>query len=170
MYKFSINSVVMRIEKITTGFIEVPNLITINVYANGCRIKCDGCSNPQLQSFDGGTDMNIKELKNQISKYDTLSKTICWLGGDATFQQEEFIKFNRELKRAGYTIVLFTGRYFESIRDFLVDVDLVIDGPWQGKTISDEGTNQRIFIRRDGLWNNVSYETLKQLTKEKRKC
>ena len=41
---------------------------------------------------------------------------------------------------------LYTGKYFEGIQDLLEDIDLVIDGPWEGIPVKEKGTNQRVFL------------------------
>lgn len=151
----------MRIEKLQTGFIEVPNTITINVYANGCKLRCNGCSNPQLLSFDGGIDYTTDDLIRELRRFNGVSNTVCWLGGDASYQESDFIEFNKKLKSIGYNTVLYTGRFIEDIGHLINDVDIVVDSPWQGVMITEEDTNQRIFIKEELNWKQITYKELK---------
>lgn len=161
----------MRIETIKTGFIEIPNRITINIFANGCKLNCPNCSNPHLQSFDGGVAVDITELLKRLNRHRPLSNIVCWLGGDATFHETDFKEFNKVLKSNGYIIVTYTGRYKEDIEELIDDVDILIDSPWQGKMITEDDTNQRIFIRDDiDSWKQITYKELQKLTKENKIC
>ena len=45
--------------------------------------------------------------------------------------------------------------------DLIGCVDILIDGPWEGKTISEEGTNQTIWIKRNNTYKKISYNELK---------
>jgi hypothetical protein len=40
-------------------------------------------------------------------------------------------------------------------------VDILIDGPWEGKMISEEGTNQNIWVKRNNTYQKISYNELK---------
>src|ERR1035437_10599327 len=137
----------INIHQISTGFIEIPNQVSLNIYAQGCEKKCIGCQNPELQKFEGGTKIFISDIDKILSDY-SLSKWICWLGGDAVYQPDEFMRFNKNFKKRNMNICLYTGKKFEEIKNLVHDVDLVIDGEWNGKSIKDSDTNQTIWIKR----------------------
>ena len=40
------NTLFFNVRQLSTGFIEVPGKITINIYAQGCNKRCIGCHNP----------------------------------------------------------------------------------------------------------------------------
>ncbi len=149
----------MQISRINTGFSELPGQITINIYAQGCKLHCAGCQNPDLISFEGGTTFKIQDLDQELQKYE-LSEWVCWLGGDATYQQD-FNEFNKHLKKKNYNICLYTGQLFENIQHLLNDVDIVMDGPWQGIPITEVNTNQRIFIKKQNIWKQIKWNEIK---------
>jgi len=153
----------MQIASISTGFIEVPGQICLNIYTQGCKLSCKGCQNPELQKFDGGEDINIDKM-GIILKDHTMPNWICWGGGDATYQPDDFRAFNKLFKSRGYKVTLYTGQKIQDIRALLDDVDLVIDGPWEKIPVSDESSNQKVHIKQ-GKWKQVSFSSLKDLLK-----
>jgi len=157
----------INISQISTGFIDVPNHTSLNIYVQGCKLNCVGCQNPQSIPFIGGTKIHFDQIIAAVSSYE-LCDWVCWLGGDATYQPEQFKWVNVLIKqRYNKRICLYTGQSFENIQELLDDVDLVIDGPWMGIPITDKGTNQRIFLRTVHGWDRVdSWDTLKILFSE----
>lgn len=161
------SSTTIRVAQISTGFVEIPNSISLNIYAQGCRINCPNCQNKELQKFDGGTLIDYCDIKTSIENH-SLCNWICWLGGDATFQPNSFKKINSLISNdfPRLKICLYTGRLFDDISALLDDVDLVIDGPWNGIPVIDKNTNQRIFYKADKIWNHIpNWEKLKELMK-----
>lgn len=142
----------IKINNISTGFIDIPNKISINLYAQGCKRNCPGCHNPNSFSFDGGYDIFISDIESIIEEYE-LADWICWLGGDAIYQQKSLKIFNSEFKKYNKKIALYTGELFENInKELLKNLDLVIDGEWKGKPITDNETNQRIWLKTNNEW------------------
>lgn len=145
----------LLVNQVSTGFIDVPGQISMNIYVQGCKHCCPGCHNPDLQSFCGGSKICIKDIDKLVSEYG-LCKWVCWLGGDAIYQPDAFKEFNKEFKKYNLDICLYTGSYIQDIKDLINDVDLVIDGPWKGIPVTEEGSNQKIWIRgKDGSWDSV---------------
>ena len=152
----------MQISNISTGFIEVPTKISLNIYVQGCKMRCEGCQNKDLYTFSGGTTIKLDDLPKILEKRD-LPTWICWLGGDAVYQPEGFLLFNKFFKERNYKICLYTGKLLSEVTDLLEDVDLVIDGAWEGKKIDDKDTNQCIYIKNNSEWNKISYNKLMEV-------
>jgi len=154
----------LQISQINTGFVDVPGQISVNIFAQGCKLRCPGCQNPQLLPFEGGITITLEDLAEKLNKFE-LADWICWVGGDITYQ-DNVILFNKFLKHRGYKICIYTGQLIENIRYLLKDVDLVIDGPWKGIPITNKNTNQRIFLKRDNKWEQIlNWEDLKSQLK-----
>jgi anaerobic ribonucleoside-triphosphate reductase activating protein len=150
----------LQIASISTGFSEIPGEISLNIYAQGCKLRCEGCQNPELQQFNAGSTLKIQDFIPIINK-NTLCNWICWLGGDVIYQPEGLLAANSFFKEHGYKICLYTGIFFRNIdKNILSDIDLVIDGPWKGIPITDKNTNQRTYIKRDGKWVRTSFKKL----------
>jgi organic radical activating enzyme len=125
-------------------------------------MRCEGCQNADLQPFEGGTTINLTDLPKILEKRD-LPTWICWLGGDAVYQPDGFLAFNQYFKSKKYKICLYTGKLKDEVTDLLENVDLVVDGAWEGKTIKDNDTNQIIYFRKNNKWENYTYLELKEL-------
>lgn len=156
----------VRVSQIVTGFIEIPNKISLNIYAQGCGIHCPGCQNQQIQNFDGGTPITYDQLKLSIEQHG-LCNWVCWLGGDATFQSDGFIYFNKKIKEdfPNLKICLYTGRLFENLDNKIKEnLDLIIDGPWMGIPVTDKNTNQKIYQSINNEWKLIdSWDTLSSI-------
>ncbi len=155
----------MKISSISTGFIEVPGKISLNIYVQGCKKRCKNCHNPELWSFTGGENIDFKKFKDILKKHE-LPSWICWLGGDAIYQPKDFKEFNKHLKKIGYKICLYTGEKFEELfdhTDLLNYVDLVIDGEYieEKGTIDKETTNQRCLLKDKIGWKEYKFKDLK---------
>jgi len=141
------NTLYINVRQLSTGFIDIPGQISLNIYTQGCKKRCPGCQNPHLQSFEGGTKLFLNDIDSILEDY-SLSNWICWLGGDAVYQPEAFKRFNYEFQKRRIKVALFTGRLLEEVNDLLDNVDLVIDGEWQGIPVKETGTNQRIWFKQ----------------------
>lgn len=160
----------IRVSQIVTGFLEIPNKISLNIYAQGCGIHCPGCQNEQIQNFNGGISITYQQLKQSIEEH-KLCEWICWLGGDATFQSESLIEFNSLIKRdfPNLKICLYTGRLFKDLDERIkYNVDLIIDGPWKGIPVTQKGTNQKIYMNDRNGWKTIlDWETLIKVMSER---
>jgi len=143
----------MQIAMITTGFIDVPGQISLNIFAQGCEKRCIGCQNADLQPFSGGITMKTSDIPALIEKH-KMPTWICWLGGDAIYQQSELVNMNTEFKKHKFNICLYTGKYFNEIDPCVLNtLDLIIDGPWEETcgVVSNDNTNQKCYMK---MWNN----------------
>jgi len=154
----------MKIASISTGFADIPGQISLNIFAQGCKLCCKGCQNPDLLDFNGGEEISVSNMEI-ILKSKPMTEWICWLGGDAVYQPEEFLAFNKLFKEKSLKIALYTGRYFEDIQDLIKDVDLIIDGPWDDSkgTVKDESTNQRTWHKEGMNWERVKFTELEKI-------
>lgn len=158
---------ILKISNISTGFAEIPGKISLNVYLQGCNILCPGCQNPELQPFDGGTGIKWTDFLPILWKH-SMCEWVCWLGGEPTCQEKTLKRFNELIKcNTKMQICMYTGTYFNKLsKDLLKYLDLIVDGPWEGKTVSEENTNQKVYLKQKEVWNNISFNELK----EKIKC
>jgi len=154
---------VIKINQISTGFIEVPNQVSLNIYAQGCTKRCNGCQNVDLQTFHGGYPLYLDEVDSVLFNY-PLCKWVCWLGGDAYYQRESLKEFNKKFKSKNLKVCLYTGVLFDTLdKDILENLDLVIDGEWMGIPITEKNSNQKVWIRdNDFGWSIISWDDLKK--------
>ncbi len=157
-------NVVIKINQISTGFIEVPNQVSMNIYVQGCNKSCSGCQNVDLQTFHGGYPLYLDVVDSLLFNF-SLCKWICWLGGDAVYQPESLNRFNKEFKRRNLKVCLYTGKLFTELSgSILENLDLVIDGEWMGIPVTEKNSNQTVWIRDNDLgWSVISWNDLKKI-------
>lgn len=154
----------MKIASITTGFADIPGQVSMDIFAQGCKLRCKGCQNPGLLDFDGGEDLSLEDMGTMLNAR-PMTEWICWLGGDAVYQPEELLAFNSFFKSKGLMIALYTGKYFKEIQDLIGDIDLVIDGPWDESsgTVGDDTTNQNVWHKKGESWQQVKFTELEKI-------
>jgi hypothetical protein len=165
----------MYIAKTTIGFIEVPNKVVCNIFAVGCEHNCEGCHVPHLQNRETTPEcyyFNDFDFIEKVTECGDLIDGICWLGGDAMFQEERLVELSAIFKKGwpDKFNAIYTGYKFEEIDPHLLkDIDIIIDGKWEGIPVNEEKTNQRIWINDSGEWSLISYQQFKENKFNKRR-
>ena len=81
------------------------------IWTQGCKLKCKGCWNESMHDFNGGIEISIKDLiqqiKDSILKYNVDNVTI--LGGEPLEQLEELLLLMSNIKKLNIGIILYTG-------------------------------------------------------------
>jgi len=109
------------------------------VWVQGCTIRCAGCVNPQLFSFDGGTLLEPADIvSGAIAAGD---EGLTLLGGEPFDQAAEVGILAEEARRAGLGVITFTGYQYERLREaaggiasLLSSTDLLVDGPFMSES------------------------------------
>lgn len=121
------------------------------VFVQGCRHHCDGCQNPETWDFNGGAEIDPKEIVEDFKKRRLLDG-ITLSGGDPFFQQEECVRLIKILSPVN--VWIYTGFEYEEIKDTELAklADVIVTGKFV-KELACEGkmygsTNQKIIRRR----------------------
>ncbi len=109
------------------------------LFTQGCDHRCPGCHNPATWDFAGGTLYSLPELYALVKRYGYVDG-VTFSGGEPFYQAAPLAALGRKIKKEGYTIVTYTGYFFEEILqrsggerafgDLLRVTDLLIDGPF----------------------------------------
>ncbi|WP_269477349.1 anaerobic ribonucleoside-triphosphate reductase activating protein [Hominibacterium faecale] len=109
------------------------------VFCQGCPHNCPECHNQATHDFNGGKDVAVERLLEEIEKNPLLAG-VTFTGGEPFCQPEGFHSLAKGVKERGLDIVTFTGYTYEhlmkiaeekeSIALLLDDTDLLIDGPY----------------------------------------
>lgn len=83
------------------------------VWFQGCRIRCPGCWNPDTHNLGDGDPFTVSELVDRLSS--TESDGVTFTGGEPLDQSDDCIELARRLRRAGKSVVMFTGYTIEEI-------------------------------------------------------
>ncbi|OWZ84542.1 4Fe-4S cluster-binding domain-containing protein [Natranaerobius trueperi] len=157
--------------------VNAPGGISYVIFAQGCKHNCPGCHNPETHDFNGGREWKVKDLLIDIEKY-PLSNIVAFTGGDAFFQPNSFYELAKKLKEKQYTLVAYSGFYFEELikdgarKKLLYEIDILIDGPFlqkqKDRNLNYRGSrNQRILDVKKSIEENQAvimkkyYESMK---------
>ncbi len=111
--------------------------IRYTVFVQGCPHRCHGCHNPQTHDFEGGRDIELSELVQDICR-NPLIKGVTFSGGEPFCQPGPLAELAEELKKRGKHIMAYSGYTFEQlleeedpdIRRLLESTDILVDGPF----------------------------------------
>lgn len=120
--------------------------IALDVFFQGCYLKCPGCHNPELQDFAGGEEIDTDEIISHLNDHKDFYQSLVFLGGEPMEQEEVLYDL---ASRSGLYNVLYTGRLYEEIPDRIKKVlDMVVDGPYREDLKTDgfpASSNQKIY-------------------------
>lgn len=124
-------------ESITDG----PGL-RYTIFTQGCNHKCKGCHNPKTWSYDGGYEVDVEDIYNDIAK-NPLLKGVTISGGEPFDQAfecwyliSEYIKKKSPnldvMVYSGYTVEELIEKSVEDIqiRRLLCSIDILVDGEY----------------------------------------
>lgn len=143
----------------------------VSVWMQGCPHRCKGCHNPETWDFDGGKEIILEELQEEILRAiseNGIRREFSILGGEPLC--EENVKIVYELLKVvkekyhdiniyiwtGYTMEELKSRNDEYINYILDNIYCLVDGRFEidkrDITLKLRGsTNQRI-------WKNINGE------------
>jgi anaerobic ribonucleoside-triphosphate reductase activating protein len=135
------------------------------IFCQGCIHNCENCFNAETHSFEGGNEIESKEIIEQIVKNPLISG-ITFSGGDPMEQADKCSWIANEVKKLGLNVWAYTGYTFEYILDnmnkrkgwydFIKNIDILVDGKYEEKNrnllLAFRGSsNQRIIDVQKGL-------------------
>ncbi|WP_216364577.1 4Fe-4S single cluster domain-containing protein [Moorella sp. E308F] len=83
--------------------------IAFSIFFQGCRRRCPGCHNPELQPFEGGQQLNTEDIITKITKHLDWYDAVCFLGGEPLEQPEALTDLLDKSKDLGLERWLYTG-------------------------------------------------------------
>lgn len=148
--------------------VDGPGLRT-SIYLAGCPHHCPGCHNPQSWDFNGGHQMTVMDILEEVERH---GFNVTFSGGDPIYQFRPLTRLAEKLTKRGYTIWCYTGFRFEEllanadIVPLLKRLEVVVDGPFvealkDSSLLFRGSSNQRIIqvassLSGDiGLWESA---------------
>lgn len=132
------------------------------IFTQECHHGCRHCHNPQTHDVNGGYDVDVKELYNQITE-NPLLKGVTFSGGEPFLQPKPLVTLAKMLKKSGLDITTYTGYTYEDLLrkgdvnqlELLKVTHLLIDGPFvyerRNPSLLFRGSdNQRILFLENG--------------------
>ena len=138
--------------------------VSVSLWMQGCPHHCKGCHNPEQWSFDGGNEIDINILINEILiaiEANGIQRNFSILGGEPMTQQNisNTLYILTQVKKHFPTIktYVWTGYTLEELLDLynkeiLQNIDVLIDGRFiieeRDITLKLRGSNnQRILYK-----------------------
>ncbi|MDX1930682.1 MAG: 4Fe-4S cluster-binding domain-containing protein [Pirellulaceae bacterium] len=117
------------------------------IWFQGCPLRCPGCCNPEMLSFEGGVSMTVAEI---MAKVDSSIEGITLLGGEPFAHAAGAADLAEASKQHKLSVMIFSGFTLEELRekrDAQVDrllslTDILVDGPY----LRDQPETQRRWI------------------------
>lgn len=143
------------------------------LWFQGCPLRCPGCCNPEMLPFDGGRDVAVPEVLEQIREAARLHDVegITLLGGEPFAHTACAASLAAQVQQLGLSVMVFSGYTLEEIRgmgepaahDLLAHTDLLVDGPYRRDLPERQrrwigSSNQRIhflssrYAANDACW------------------
>ena len=114
--------------------------ISFVIFTQGCLQNCPGCHNPESQPLDGGRELSLKELIEDISSASGVD-TIVFSGGEPFLQAGVLGALGGWAQENDFRVVTYSGYTFEYLMDearkneeyaeLLKVTDILIDGAYK---------------------------------------
>ncbi len=145
------------------------------IWFQGCPHHCLECQNPETWAFDGGYEIKISDLKQQISELE-FQAGVTFSGGDPMAQPEALAELAKCVKDNNMNVWCYTGYTFEELMNLadkndvyisaLNNIDVLVDGKFEIKKKSFDvkfrgSTNQRIIDVKKSLKEKKAIEVEK---------
>jgi anaerobic ribonucleoside-triphosphate reductase activating protein len=83
------------------------------VFTQGCKHHCKGCHNPETWDFNGGFEVDVADIAEEIKKRPLLDG-ITLSGGDPFFQHDACVELLKLLP--GVNVWVYTGFEYDDIK------------------------------------------------------
>ena len=108
------------------------------LWFQGCPLRCPGCCNPEMLSYEGGRAMPLSDILTQIGQVRDRIEGITLLGGEPLAHSESAAVLARTVRDMGLSVMVFTGYSLEEARTMsdravialLSQTDILVDGPY----------------------------------------
>ncbi|HEY7155529.1 MAG TPA: 4Fe-4S single cluster domain-containing protein [Gemmataceae bacterium] len=110
------------------------------LWFQGCPLRCPGCCNPEMLSFEGGTAVSLRDLIGQIEEAASRDgvEGVTLLGGEPLAHAAGAVAVTRAVRERGLTVMVFSGYTLEEARrlpdpavaELLALTDILVDGPY----------------------------------------
>src|SRR5437660_3688563 len=110
------------------------------LWFQGCPLRCPGCCNPEMLSFEGGAAVSLAELLCQIERAaaERNIEGITLLGGEPLAHAVGAAALARRVRALGLTVMVFSGYTLAEARqmsdpavaELLAHTDILVDGPY----------------------------------------
>lgn len=152
-------------EDTLVAFSEIPTEISLCVNISNCQNNCIGCHSSYLKE-NIGLELDFMAIDELLTKNRGIT-CICFMGeGNDVESLQKLMSYILE-KYPETKIALYSGRKElnkESDKFYWDSIDYVKVGPYieEFGPLNKETTNQRLYMKEDGIWKDITYMFLKK--------
>ncbi|MCI8367770.1 MAG: anaerobic ribonucleoside-triphosphate reductase activating protein [Eggerthellaceae bacterium] len=110
------------------------------LFVQGCSHHCEGCHNAKSWPDEGGTEMTLQQILDQIHG-NGLVRSVTLSGGEPFEQPEALAALAAQLREEGYNLWSYSGYTFEQLQaltaerpavgELLAQLDVLVDGRFE---------------------------------------
>lgn len=99
------------------------------IFTQGCPHHCPGCHNPETHDFNGGKEMDVKDITCDFAR-NPLLNGITLSGGEPFCQEKACIKLADKAHSYGLDVWCYTGYTYDEVKDreLIKHIDVLVDG------------------------------------------
>ncbi len=103
------------------------------IWTQGCPHNCKGCHNPGTHDFNGGVEVDVEEVIEELKNVKN-QDGITLSGGDPVCQSEACYEISKAAHDMGLNVWCYTGFTYEAMllskskRKLLEEIDVLVDG------------------------------------------
>jgi anaerobic ribonucleoside-triphosphate reductase activating protein len=112
------------------------------LFVQGCPHHCKGCHNPESWDPNGGYDMTVRDILDEIKAKPNI-KGVTFSGGEPFEQARALVDLARYLKGMRYSLMSYSGYTLEeldakaesdsAVGELLGMIDILVDGRYEEK-------------------------------------
>ena len=112
------------------------------LFVQGCPHHCKGCHNPESWDPNGGYDMTVRDILDEIKAKPNI-KGVTFSGGEPFEQARALVDLARYLKGMRYSLMSYSGYTLEELEakaesdsavgELLGMIDILVDGRYEEK-------------------------------------
>jgi anaerobic ribonucleoside-triphosphate reductase activating protein len=110
------------------------------IWLQGCPLRCPGCCNPEMLTFEGGQSVPLDELLAQIiaARDEHAIEGVTLLGGEPFAHADGAEDLARQVQAARLSVMIFSGHTLPELQGMpdpavhrlLRATDILVDGPY----------------------------------------
>ena len=128
------------------------------VFVQGCPHRCAGCHNPQTHDPQGGREVAVEDIVQDM-KRNPLLDGITLTGGEPFMQAQDCAEIAKAAREIGLSVWCYSGwtlcelRQMPEAQVLLNEIDVLVDGPYikeqRSLSLKWRGSeNQRVIAMR----------------------
>lgn len=128
-------------------FQEVPGEVCLAINITNCPNRCKGCHSPELMK-DIGEELNESVLLSLLEKYGKAIGCICFMGGDASPKEVEYLaSFLKKQRTFEIKVAWYSGKQYLPSNFEIDHFDFIKLGPYVQNMggLNSLTTNQRFY-------------------------